>query len=488
MDNFDHLEKSLWMRLWQPFFNMSIYGKFALVLASFLCGYLFLGLHTYLFLDTIRSQLRHLPVDQELLAVTMRTIDAHIIQGAGLVTLIMMALSLTSFLCIRILVSFLDQMICTLQSLRKVEDTSRITERSSLIPVISNDKIGTVASLVNGVTSDIRNISLFRRTIEADETIEDVYKRLASVFKDRLGLKTFVIWETRAKDESIDAVYTWPKDLEAESCVMTSANLCRAKRTGEVVSSSGNPEICPIFPLGDIMTHSCVPMVVSGQVLGVVQFLSLYVDCPERENALRFNLHRAGQYLKEALPVLHSKRLAGNLQEMATRDALTGLANRRFLENNINHLIASLKRRKSQLGILMCDLDFFKKVNDEYGHDVGDQVLKSLAVILQNTVRSSDIIIRYGGEEFLILLTDCEENMVGDIAEKIRHAVEKQIFPLDNGSLRKTISVGTSLFPKDTEAFWESIKFADIALYRAKETGRNRVVNFEKSMWDSKEY
>lgn len=488
MDNFNHPKKTLWLRLWTPFFNMSIYGKFALVLASFLLGYLVLGLHTYLFLNTIRGQLRQLPVDQELLAVTMQTIASHVTQGGVLVTLIMVALSLTSFLCIRVLVSFLDQMICTLQSLRNVEDTSRLCEQGSLIPVISKDEIGTVATLVNGVTSDIRNISLFRRTIEADETTEEVYKRLAYVFKERLGLKTFVIWEVRAKDESIEAVYTWPQDLETESCVMSSANLCRAKRTGEVVSSSGNPNICPIFPLGDMMTHTCVPMVVSGRVLGVVQFLSLYVDCPEREKALRLNLHRAGQYLKEALPVLHAKRLAGNLQEMATRDSLTGLSNRRFLENNINHLIASLKRRKSQMGILMCDLDFFKKVNDEYGHDVGDKVLKGLAVILQNTVRSSDIIIRYGGEEFLILLTDCEENMVGDVAEKIRNAVEKEVFPLDNGSLRKTISVGTSLFPKDTEAFWECVKFADIALYKAKDSGRNRVVNFDKSLWDSKEY
>ncbi|HIJ90857.1 MAG: GGDEF domain-containing protein [Desulfobulbaceae bacterium] len=488
METFEHPEKSLWIRLWQPFFNMSIYGKFVLVLASFLLGYLLLGLHTYLFLGAVKGQLSRLPVDQELLSLTMKTIDGHIIEGALLVTMIMIVLSITSFLCIRVLVSFLDQMICSLQSLRNVEDASRICEQSSLIPVISKDKIGTVASLVNGVTSDIRKISLFRRTIEADESIEEVYRRLAYVFKEHLGFKNFIIWEVRAKDESIEAVYAWPADMETESCVITSANLCRAKRTGEVVSSSGNPDICPIFPMGDVMTHSCVPMVVSGQVLGVVQFLSLYVNCPEREKALRFNLHRAGQYLKEALPVLHAKHLAGNLQEMATRDALTGLSNRRFLENNINQLIASLKRRNSQMGILMCDLDFFKKVNDEYGHDVGDQILKTLAIILQNTVRSSDIIIRYGGEEFLILLTDCEKTMAGEVAEKIRNAVEKHVFQVENGSLRKTISIGTSLFPNDTEAFWECVKFADIALYKAKETGRNRVVNFDKSLWDSKDY
>ena len=487
MENFNQQDKSLWMRLWQPFLNLSIYGKSGLVLASFLIGYLFLGLHTYLFLDTIKQQLRQLPVDQKLLVITMETIDTHVGRGAMLVTLIMMMLTLTSFLCIRTLINFLDQMICTLQALRNSEDASKICKRSSLIPVISRDRIGTVATLVNGLTADIRNISLFRRTIEADETVGEVHKRLADVFKDTLGLKTFIIWEVRDKDQSMRAVYTWPADLESESCVLNNANLCRAKRTGESILSGGNPNICRMFPLSDIMTHSCVPMIVSGRVLGVVQFLSLYVDCPEREKVLRQTLYRASQYLKEALPVLHAKRLAANLEEISIRDTLTGLNNRRFLENNINLLVSNLKRRKARMGVLMCDIDLFKKVNDEYGHDVGDQILKTLAVILQNNLRSSDITIRFGGEEFLILITDCEKMMPAMLAEKIRHAVEAHVFRVNNITLRKTLSIGSSLFPDDSESFWECVKFADIAMYKAKEAGRNQVVNFEESMWEGKE-
>ena len=135
MENFNQQEKSLWMRLWQPFLNLSIYGKSGLVLASFLTGYLFLGFHTYLFLTTIKEQLRQLPVDQKLLFVTMETIDAHVGRGALLVTLIMMLLTFTSFLCIRTLINFLDQMICTLQALRNAEDASKICKRSSMIPL-----------------------------------------------------------------------------------------------------------------------------------------------------------------------------------------------------------------------------------------------------------------------------------------------------------------------------------------------------------------
>ena len=139
------------------------------------------------------------------------------------------------------------------------------------------------------------------------------------------------------------------------------------------------------------------------------------------------------------------------------------------------------------MGILMCDIDFFKKVNDDYGHDVGDQILKTLAVILQNNLRSSDITIRFGGEEFLILITDCEKIMPAMLAEKIRHAVEEHVFRVNNITLRKTLSIGSSIFPDDTESFWECVKFADIAMYKAKEAGRNQVINFEESMWEGKE-
>lgn len=481
-------ENSLWLRLWQPFFSLSIYGKFILVLASFLIGYLLIGLHSYSFTQTLKVELSQLNMQQDLLDSTFAAVDTYIIRGGILVIVVMLFLSLTSFLCIRTLVDILDQMICSLKILRNIDDKGRACKHGTLIPVITQDKIGEVAELVNGLTSHIRDISLFRRTIEADETVTEVYKRLAFVFQETLKLQTFIIWEVSEKDGSIKPVYTWPLELEHESCIMSSSHVCRARRTGEVISSSGFPNICPIFPLTDAMTHTCVPMIVSGKVLGVVQFLSLFVDSPEREVELQMNLHLAGLYLQEALPVLHAKRLASNLHEMATKDALTGLSNRHFLESNINPILAGIRRRKSSMGILMCDLDFFKQVNDEYGHDVGDQILKTLAIIMQNSVRESDIVIRYGGEEFLILLTDCEIEKAIEVAEKIRASVEEQIFRVENLSIRKTLSIGVSILPMDGEAFWECVKYADIALYKAKESGRNRVLRFDPAMWDSESY
>ena len=139
-------------------------------------------------------------------------------------------------------------------------------------------------------------------------------------------------------------------------------------------------------------------------------------------------------------------------------------------------------------GILMIDIDYFKMVNDTYGHDVGDKAIKILSKILQESIRESDTAFRFGGEEFLVLLYQCDKAMVEKIAQKIRLAFEKAPIQANNGaSFYKTLSVGASIYPKDSDSMWKCIKFADIALYNAKENGRNCVKVFEESMAKDKE-
>lgn len=482
---------SLWRRTWQPFFNLSVYGKFIVVLTSFMAGFILIGLHNLSFITDLKANLEKLQVNPSASTIqdTIHMADVFMRNGGFLVAGIMILLTITSFLSVRMMVSLLQDMRTGLRTVRKSSGEAQGCQMVESIPIISNDEIGMVAKEVNGIISDIQDISRFRRIIEADETTHDVYKRLAYVFQERLDLRTFVIWEVNKNEDTIEAVFTSPPDFEEEICQMSSANLCRACRTGDIVSSTGYPGICPIFPLPDVMTHSCVPMMVGGQILGVVQFLFLYVNSAEREEHFKNSLRRARQYLMEALPVLHAKKLAQNLHQMAIRDTLTGLYNRRFLEGNINPILAGIQRRESSMAILMADMDYFKRVNDEYGHECGDSILKALSHILQNQVRASDLVIRYGGEEFLILLVDCHPKGLADqIAEKIRSKVEDHQFRIEGGNLSKTLSIGISEFPGDTAAFWEAIKFADVALYRAKESGRNKVIRFDSSMWDTEDY
>jgi diguanylate cyclase (GGDEF)-like protein len=175
------------------------------------------------------------------------------------------------------------------------------------------------------------------------------------------------------------------------------------------------------------------------------------------------------------------------LKDSAFRDGLTGLYNRKFLDEHTKKLIPQIKRKESNIGVLMLDMDHFKAVNDEYGHDIGDKVLKELARILEETVRESDLVIRYGGEEFIVLLVDVQTeedalNVAHKIAQRVR---ENEISVYAGNKLKKTVSIGLSMFPKDSNVLDTVIKNADIALYEAKSTGRDRVVRFTEEQVSS---
>ncbi|NQY93864.1 MAG: GGDEF domain-containing protein, partial [Campylobacteraceae bacterium] len=169
------------------------------------------------------------------------------------------------------------------------------------------------------------------------------------------------------------------------------------------------------------------------------------------------------------------------------RDGLTGLYNRKFLDEHSKKIIPYAKRENINIGVLMLDMDHFKAVNDEYGHDIGDKVLKELSRILEESVRESDIVVRYGGEEFIVLLvgiSGVEDSM--KVANKIRERVrENEIDVYAGAKLKKTISIGLSMFPEDSNTIEGVMKNADIALYEAKSGGRDKVVRFNEEQISS---
>ncbi len=336
---------------------------------------------------------------------------------------------------------------------------------------------------------NMQAISFFRKTIEADESTSEIYARLARIFIEKLELNQFVIYEKLRGHDSMEHVFSHPSELKDDLPEFSMANNCRAKRTGAVITSYDDQYICNMFPFQDCLDHYCVPMIVGGHVIGVVQFL-FDMDMSEEEKVTtRDHIAEAQNFIAETLPVLQSKHLAAELEEMATKDQLTGLFNRRYLESTLDQMVAGVRRRGTNLGVLMCDLDFFKQVNDKYGHDAGDAVLTQLAQVLLNTVRDSDWVIRFGGEEFIIMLMDCEKGKASDIAENIRNAVENYKFQAAGQVIQKTTSIGVTEFPaSESQGIWEAIKFADVALYNAKENGRNRVEVFNPEMWEDSSY
>jgi len=162
------------------------------------------------------------------------------------------------------------------------------------------------------------------------------------------------------------------------------------------------------------------------------------------------------------------------LMEFASKDSLTGLLNRRKGWDYMNYEEERSRRTKKPIGVALLDLDKFKSVNDTLGHEAGDYVLKVASGCLASSLRAADVLIRWGGEEFLVILPETDQAGLLAVAEKIRKAVEDHPWSLKDGR-KITISVGTTV--KYPDADWTKVvETADLALYEAKETGRNRVV------------
>jgi len=166
------------------------------------------------------------------------------------------------------------------------------------------------------------------------------------------------------------------------------------------------------------------------------------------------------------------------------RDPLTRLFNRRYLDTVLRHETECSLKKDLTFGLVMLDIDFFKKINDTYGHDSGDKVLEQLASILTQQVRAGDFIFRLGGEEFLIVLSDIDERVLERIGEKIRSAVDCAKFVIEKEpSLAVTISLGVAMHDGHPD-FLRTVKLADDALYDAKRNGRNCVVIAEQPVID----
>ncbi len=173
--------------------------------------------------------------------------------------------------------------------------------------------------------------------------------------------------------------------------------------------------------------------------------------------------------------------LQAKLTEQVIRDPLTGLYNRRYLDSIVARELARCEREAKHLSIMMVDVDHFKKVNDTYGHQGGDEVLKKLATFFQEKVRASDVACRYGGEEFLILLPNMSPDIAFARANNWRAEFERICVMFGDIPIRATLSIGIASYPHHGETADLLTRNADEALYQAKSEGRNRVVLFGKT-------
>ena len=178
----------------------------------------------------------------------------------------------------------------------------------------------------------------------------------------------------------------------------------------------------------------------------------------------------------------YTERLRDSVQlsiEAAVTDPLTGLYNRRYMETHVGTLVDQAAARNKPLSVLVLDIDYFKSINDTYGHDAGDDVLQDFAIRIRKSIRGIDLACRYGGEEFVVVMPETDMAVATMVAERLRRRIASEPFPIQKGTrtLDVTISIGIAALAPDDDAA-AVIKRADQALYRAKRDGRNRVVPY----------
>lgn len=205
--------------------------------------------------------------------------------------------------------------------------------------------------------------------------------------------------------------------------------------------------------------------------LGVNDYLVRPIDEQELTARLRTQVRRK-RYND------HLRASVAQTIEMAVTDGLTGLHNRRYLDSHLKTLFDRAVERRRPLSVMITDIDRFKAINDTYGHDGGDDVLREFASRLRKNVRGIDLACRYGGEEFVIVMPDTEQQIAERVAERVRAEIERERFVLGMGGTQVpvTVSVGVSSLLRGTDTSEALMKRADTALYEAKAGGRNRVV------------
>lgn len=253
------------------------------------------------------------------------------------------------------------------------------------------------------------------------------------------------------------------------------AEVCRKLLAGEATSEipilivSPSQDVDEIVRCLDLGAFDCLSAPVDERVLlaRVRSALRLKEERDEKDRLLA--------QLEESNLLLEA--VTENLEQVSLEDRLTGVGNRRSMETELERLWARAQRYSRPYAVVLVDIDFFKKYNDHYGHQAGDEVLKQVAAALGDDLRETDAVFRYGGEEFLVLLPETEAARAQEVAERLRQRIEALGIPhckTDSGCVSISLGIGCETAERHEPDAWdEVVRRADAALYRAKSSGRN---------------
>jgi diguanylate cyclase (GGDEF)-like protein len=247
-------------------------------------------------------------------------------------------------------------------------------------------------------------------------------------------------------------------------------NQCWALKRGKPhINQPHSHKLCCEHHVGDLCVLE-LPMVARGEILGMLQIFASGADAVAQLEQIR----AIGAALADGMSLaLSSIKLREKLRGQALRDPLTGLYNRRYMEDTLERFSRLAEREKRELSVIMIDLDHFKRLNDQHGHAKGDAVLRDSAAAIIGKLRETDVACRYGGEELIVLLPDCNLDMAVEKAETIRASIEALSEP---DGAKVSASLGVATYGSYCNSTRSLVAAADAALYQAKQSGRNRVM------------
>lgn len=285
----------------------------------------------------------------------------------------------------------------------------------------------------------------------------------------KLELEGYRVETVSSGPEAVELVCKEKPDLILMDIVMPGGDGLEACR---VLREDGETAQIPVIFLTG---QSDFETKLTGLSLGVRDYLTKPVDLRELVVRVRnaLNLKREFDRLRRQAETLQHQNQ--QLQTVAVLDDLTGLLNRRGLIQRSMQELAHARRHDRPLTIGLLDIDYFKQINDAYGHPAGDQVLRELARRLSAEMRSSDVLGRWGGEEFMVLLPDTPAELAQSVCERLRLHIESAPVSLPDRLLHITVSLGYAVFPTSGTTFDALLHAADTALYEAKRGGRNRI-------------
>jgi len=289
-----------------------------------------------------------------------------------------------------------------------------------------------------------------------------------------------MLFEFRATQNVVEATAFWGDSHISESAFAPQA--CWAVRRGRPHWSEPASDgiLCAHFASPDAVAVLCVPMMAQSEVVGVLH-LQYGLGCATGTGGDQESFHKSQETLASAVAgqialALASLRLRETLREQSIRDPLTGLFNRRIMQESLNRELHRARRKNHPVTVALVDLDHFKRFNDTWGHDAGDLVLKTMAQIFRSHFRAEDVICRYGGEEFSIILPEASAEDAAKRANVLRDEVRKlTIRYLDQNLDPVTLSIGLATFPQHGSTGEQLLRIADQCLYQSKAAGRDRV-------------